>query len=205
MISYSKLPMGRIVDFVLGSTELDIADIEVNLPRNSKLMFGMTDPFFYASHLRLPFLSHKVTNMLAKLTKTFYRQASRDLASKWKWGFPPVGRVLLEGGASKAASNNHDRTPLHYAARGGHETIVHTLIASGADPNTKDIDGWTPLIHAAREGHEVAVHTLVASGADPNLRAMMAGHLHYAAGGGHEAAVRMLIRSGGDPNLKKQR
>ena len=44
-------------------------------------------------------------------------------------------------------------TPLHEAARGGHDDILQLLLNHGASVNAVDNDGDTPLHDAAREGH----------------------------------------------------
>jgi ankyrin repeat protein len=46
----------------------------------------------------------------------------------------------------------HRRTPLHWAAAGGHDAIVRRLIALGADPDARDKRGKTPLDLASAAG-----------------------------------------------------
>ena len=48
------------------------------------------------------------------------------------------------------SKDNHDKTPLHFAADGGHKDVAQLLLANGADANAKDKNGWTPLHWAAR-------------------------------------------------------
>ena len=68
------------------------------------------------------------------------------------------------------------KTPLHNAAKEGHEMIVRWLVEAGADVNeaTDDratgqiYDGVTPLCIAALEGREEVVRGLLQAGADLN-------------------------------------
>jgi ankyrin repeat protein len=67
------------------------------------------------------------------------------------------------------ASLTNTTTPLHAAARRGHQEVAALLIVSGADVNAKDQDGWTPLSQAARKGNRDIVELLIAKGADVNV------------------------------------
>ena len=47
------------------------------------------------------------------------------------------------------ATHNGGGTPLHWAARKGHQEIVELLIANGANVNAQDEDGGTPLFYTS--------------------------------------------------------
>jgi len=59
------------------------------------------------------------------------------------------------------SKDNNGRTPLWWAADGGHEAVVKLLVERddvAADP--KDKDGRTPLSRAVGRGHEAVVKLL---------------------------------------------
>ena len=98
------------------------------------------------------------------------------------------------------------RTPLFWAASGGHEAVVRLLIErDGVDINAKDNDSWTPLMSAATRGHEAVVRLLIErDGVDINAKYNDGRTpLLFAASRGYEAVVRLLIeRDGVDLNAK---
>lgn len=61
--------------------------------------------------------------------------------------------------------DNDCQTPLLFAARSGHATIVKALLRKGALVDSQDTRGRTPLSHAAEQGHKVVVRQLLAGGA----------------------------------------
>merc|ERR1712070_1370666 len=74
-------------------------------------------------------------------------------------------------------ANKRGWTPLHNAARYGHEAVYMALLEAGADPDHTDMYGqtplhWgaynTPLSFAAHHGQSNAVSVLLSSGADPS-------------------------------------
>jgi ankyrin repeat protein len=59
------------------------------------------------------------------------------------------------------SKDSYGRTPLTWAAKGGHEAVVKLLLETGkVDVNSKDMNGQTPLSWAAEGGHEAVVKLL---------------------------------------------
>ncbi|KAK1844994.1 hypothetical protein CCHR01_12357 [Colletotrichum chrysophilum] len=89
------------------------------------------------------------------------------------------------------------RTPLSWAAGGGHLRIVRILLYHGIDAETSDHMFRTPLSWAARGGHMDVVHILLDSGC--NIESWDAAGrtpLSWAAGKGHLTVVGALLDCG---------
>ena len=56
-----------------------------------------------------------------------------------------LGHLLLQHGASVHAVDRGGRTPLHYAAKRGHDGMVRLLLDKGANMDVEDNYGFTPL------------------------------------------------------------
>ena len=112
----------------------------------------------------------------------------------------------LDKGVDVNAKDEFGSTPLHGAAKGGHEEIVELLIVAGADLHARTVPllgggGWTPLHSAARQGHREIVELLIANGTDVNSRDSTGkSSLHDAALEGHKEIVELLIIKGADLN-----
>ena len=90
---------------------------------------------------------------------------------------------LLEGSpALLEARSENEKTPLHFAAQGGHREIVELLLEKGADVNVKNIASETPLHYAAAMSHKEIVELLITEGAVLNSGTSNGSTpLHYAA------------------------
>ncbi|KAH8708394.1 ankyrin repeat protein, partial [Phaeosphaeriaceae sp. PMI808] len=77
-------------------------------------------------------------------------------------GIATLVKLLLEGEARVDLEDPWSgRTPLSWAAEGGHEAVVKLLLATGkVDVDSGDKDGRTPLSWAAEGGHEAVVKLL---------------------------------------------
>ena len=75
-------------------------------------------------------------------------------------------KLLIETGKVDVDSkDNHNQTPLSWAAKRGHEAVVKLLVETGkADVDSKDNCNQTPLSWAAKRGHEAVVKLLVKTG-----------------------------------------
>jgi len=54
-----------------------------------------------------------------------------------------------------------DKTPLHFAAERGYDSVTQTLIELGADVEAANKIGYTPVMTAADAGHAAVVKTLL--------------------------------------------
>ncbi|MHC4212186.1 MAG: ankyrin repeat domain-containing protein [Planctomycetota bacterium] len=132
----------------------------------------------------------------AKNNKLFFEQVKK--------GEIEQVRKLIAAGADVSAKDRKGQTPLHFAAKGGHEEIARLLIAEGADVNVNMSDGsWTPLLDAAGNGHTKLVKLLLEKGAKVNVGDNY-GYtpLYYAIWSKDEEAVRALISAGADVNRR---
>ncbi|KAL4879893.1 ankyrin repeat-containing domain protein [Aspergillus karnatakaensis] len=103
--------------------------------------------------------------------------------------------LLFNNGGNVDSPDNLGRTPLMYAAAGGHTEAVSMLIRLGADPNAC---GYcvTPLSNAAAIGNTTLMRILCDSGADPNLQSCGISPLRRAAVCGSVAAIKLLLELG---------
>jgi ankyrin repeat protein len=96
-----------------------------------------------------------------------------------------------------------NRTPLHYAAEGGHLSTVQLLLNRRAQVNARNAEGITPLMLAAMGGHLAIVRLLIARRASLNtmdsnrLTALM-----YASMYAHPRVVRELLLAGANRTIR---
>lgn len=97
--------------------------------------------------------------------------------------------------------DKHGRTPLHWAARNGHEGIVDLLIRKGADVNIQTKSHkYTALIMAVEFGHQAIVKKLVGNKANVNLAADGNNTaLHKAALSKDNRLLQILLENGAYP------
>ena len=77
-----------------------------------------------------------------------------------------VQLLLSDPNCDKNISVRGGETPLHHAAKEGHEDVVKTLLQHEAQVNVMDKLGETPLLLAAQNNHISIVDKLIGEGAD---------------------------------------
>lgn len=82
-------------------------------------------------------------------------------------GYQGLAEKLIRKGADV---NKTGWTPLHYAASGGHLSLISLLLENSAYIDAESPNGTTPLMMAAMYGTPAAVKLLLREGADPQLR-----------------------------------
>ncbi|XP_059079833.1 integrin-linked protein kinase homolog pat-4-like [Tigriopus californicus] len=93
--------------------------------------------------------------------------------------------------------DDHQFSPLHWAAKGGHSKIVDMLIQRGARVHTTNMGDDTPLHLAAAHGHQDIVHTLLNHKADLNfINEHGNTPLHYACFWNYESVALDLVKAG---------
>jgi len=106
------------------------------------------------------------TRLFATGSKPIISYKEPDGKVTYKSGKTSCERLESRGIDEKDESG---RTPLSYAAGGGHEDIVEILLDGRAFIDSKDRESRTPLSHAARSGHKDVVRLLLDRGADRRL------------------------------------
>jgi ankyrin repeat protein/L-ascorbate metabolism protein UlaG (beta-lactamase superfamily) len=92
------------------------------------------------------------------------------------------------------------KTPLHYAAQGGHRDVVEFLLDKGAQVSRPNIAGETPLHYAIGLDSPDVANLLVSRGADVNARTTAGTTpLRAAALWGRLAVIKSLLDKGADP------
>merc|ERR1739848_96313 len=86
-----------------------------------------------------------------------------------------IAAMLLRYSARFDLQRADGRTPLHLAAKGGHDVVMRSLLSQEADPNTKDEAGETPFSLAFYEAHVTCCAFLVGNGAEVQAMAKGAG------------------------------
>ncbi len=95
------------------------------------------------------------------------------------------------------ATDEIGQTPLHCAARKGHDKVAAVLLAAKADVNRADIVGWTALHCAASAGHSEVVKMLLERRAAVDPKDLYGSTpLDRAIAGGHAEVAKALIEKG---------
>jgi uncharacterized protein len=84
-------------------------------------------------------------------------------------GCLPLGRRLIEAGASLEARDRLGAMALARAARAGHVALVELFLARGAAIDARNLFGATALYGATENERQATVAALLAKNADPNL------------------------------------
>lgn len=82
-------------------------------------------------------------------------------------GLTDMARRLIARGADV---NKTGWTPLHYAATGGHQTLIAMLLDANAYIDAESPNGTTPLMMAAQYGSTGSVRQLLEAGADASIK-----------------------------------
>ncbi|CAN6334842.1 unnamed protein product [Urochloa humidicola] len=114
----------------------------------------------------------------------------------------PVLRYLLDRGGDPAMPDSRGSTPLHNAAKYGHDEAVRLLLSKGAPVDPLNHRG-TPLHLAIHQDQDQALKILLEHGADPNrIVHHVLSPLSLACFGHSLKCMKLLVEAGADVNFK---
>ncbi|CAG0890076.1 unnamed protein product [Cyprideis torosa] len=112
--------------------------------------------------------------------------------------------LIREGALVDALGGELKATPLHWATRQGHLSMVVLLMEHGADPSLRDCEGCACLHVAASHGHTAVVCYLIAKGVavdTPDAQGMTALMWSVSKNSGLDP-TRILLTFGASPSAK---
>jgi ankyrin repeat protein len=132
-----------------------------------------------------------------------------DLLGAAARGDASAVRAALAAATPPDLRDKDGRTPLHWAAEGGHTEVIRVLLDAGAEVDAQELDryfGRTPLHLAAQGGHTDAIQLLLNAGAEVNAedRGYGSKPLWYAVASGHAAAAKLLLEAGAAVNASNR-
>ncbi|GAB1605185.1 ankyrin repeat, SAM and basic leucine zipper domain-containing protein 1-like [Argonauta hians] len=150
--------------FIENGTEIDI------------LLKGDWTPLLYASNAGHPEIMHYLLEQHASpnyhnMTERFFPLMAVCTSDKNDENcILKCVALLVDHGAKVDCMDRYHMTPLMYAAKRGHLTIVQKLLEFNADPNVTDNQRWSALFHAANNGFMAVVMELMKNGAHTGLK-----------------------------------
>lgn len=174
-----------------------------------------TDPNYRDSTSRTP-LSYAAENGSVNVVKDLLErgvfknpeddQDMTPLSYASKKGQIPIVELLLRNSPILLdLVNKKGKSPLWYAAFGGHEEIVLKLLKKGAKVKTDNDRQNQILLQPARDGNERIVQILLEKGARVDTETkLQVTPLHQAAKNGHERIVQILLEKGARVNAETQ-
>ncbi len=170
LIGFSVVKAGSFHEFFMAVKRDDAVAVENLLRRgfdpntpNSDGQFGL--------YLALREPSLRVARLLIDWPQTRVETRNRADESALMMaalkGHTDLARRLIARGADV---NKTGWTPLHYAATGGHQTLIAMLLDAHAYIDAESPNGTTPLMMASQYGSAAAVRQLLEAGADASLK-----------------------------------
>ncbi|XP_073859160.1 fibronectin type 3 and ankyrin repeat domains protein 1 isoform X5 [Macaca fascicularis] len=122
-------------------------------------------------------------------------------------GHLDVVKYLRRHGASWQARDLGGCTALHWAADGGHCSVIEWMIKDGCEVDVVDTgSGWTPLMRvSAVSGNQRVASLLIDAGANVNVKDRNGKTpLMVAVLNNHEELVQLLLDKGADASVKNE-
>ncbi|XP_054099432.2 fibronectin type 3 and ankyrin repeat domains protein 1 isoform X2 [Callithrix jacchus] len=136
-----------------------------------------------------------------------YESHTRGLMLACYEGHLDVVKYLRRHGASWQARDLGGCTALHWAADGGHCSVIEWMIKDGCEVDVVDTgSGWTPLMRvSAVSGNQRVASLLIEAGANVNVKDRNGKTpLMVAVLNNHEELVQLLLDKGADASIKNE-
>jgi hypothetical protein len=132
-----------------------------------------------------------------------FTEGTQLLSAACFYGAARCAEAVISLGASVNCRDSQSRTPVHFAAAGGHRGLIRMLVALGANLCELDHQRRSFVHYATLFNRAEILEYALASGLDLDAPSRMGHPIHIACRYGHFRAIELLLRERGRADVNR--